>query len=232
MAKVRIVYTPEVKAKIVEAATTTKKTGSWKDAHVAAQEIGYKGSLDSLIQFMKGVRKAAKKAVPAKKTVPAPVIAQAAPTAAKPAAKKRKSKAAPTATKPAPKKRKPKAKPFAAKKRNYDAATKAAIVKAALAARNAGEKWPEALVAAKKAGYRAGLVSLMLFVKAAGKPAKKLGRPAKAVSVAVAPKKRGRPAKVVVAAVATLDPVAAQYLVGAIDKAIGELQTLRQQYSR
>jgi len=63
--------------------------------------------------------------------------------------------------------------------------------------------------------------------KAAGKP----GRPAKAVNLAVAPKKRGRPAKVAVATVPALDPVAAQYLVGAIDKAIGELQKLRQQYA-
>lgn len=208
MPKARILYTPEVKEKIVEAVIAARKAGSWKDAHAAAQGIGYKGNAESLKQMMKDAKK---KAASAKQTAPAP----AAPTAAKPALKK--------------KKRKPKAKPVVAKKRNYDAKTRAAIIKATVAARNAGKKWPEALVAAKAAGYKGGQISLGLFVKAAAKAARKPGRPAKAVAPVA--KKRGRPAKVVAPAVPALDPVAANYLASAIDKAIGELQKLRQQYA-
>ena len=212
MAKGRIRYDAETKEKIAEAVAEARKTGTWKEAHAAAQQVGYKGNVENLKQMMKDAKKkAAKKAASAKQTAPAP----AAPTAAKPALKK--------------KKRKPKAKPVVAKKRNYDAKTKAAIIKATVAARNAGKKWPEALVAAKAAGYKGGQISLGLFVKAAAKAARKPGRPAKAVAPVA--KKRGRPAKVVAPAVPALDPVAANYLASAIDKAIGELQKLRQQYA-
>ncbi|MCY3018742.1 MAG: hypothetical protein NTW87_06905 [Planctomycetota bacterium] len=207
MARASKRYKPEVKAKFIEAAAAARAAGKpWKAAYVAAQEAGYKGSIDALEKML--ARKKVKKAAPA-----APAVAQ---------------KAAPAAPKPAAKKQKPKSSPKPKAKRNYDAATKAAIVKAAIAARKAGKKWPEALVAAKAAGYRGGLVSLMLFVKAA----RKQGRPAKATIAAPAPKKRGRPPKVAAPAVPALDPVAAQYLVSAIDKAVAELEKLRQQYAR
>lgn len=191
MPRARKRYKPEIKARIIEAATAARAAGKpWKDAHVAAQQAGYKGNVDNLMKMI--VRKA-KKAAPAKKTAPSP----AAPGIA----------------------------------RNYDAATKAAIVKAALEARKEGKKWPEALVAAKAAGYRGGLISLMLFVKGAGKAARRPGRPAKAAPAPA--KKRGRPAKAKAPApvVTALDPVAAQYLVSAIDKAIAELQKLRKVYA-
>jgi len=139
MPKARIQYSPETKAKIIEAVIRARKTGSWKDAHAAAQGVGYTGSVDSLVKMMAYEKKAAKKAASAKK---------AAPADPKPAPKKQKPKASP----------KPKAKPAAAKK-------------------------------------------------------------------------RGRPAKIAAPAVPALDPVAANYLAGAIDKAIGELQKLRQQYA-
>ena len=75
MAMARINYSPETKAKIIEAVIETRKTGSWKDAHGAAQKIGYKGGMDSLKQLMKDLKKAAKKAAPAKEIAPAPAAA-------------------------------------------------------------------------------------------------------------------------------------------------------------
>ena len=213
-------YSADTKVRIAEAVAEARKTGTWKDAHAAAQKAGYRGNLDNLMKLV-ARKKAAKKTGSAKRAAPAP----AAPTIAQTADS--------AAARPAPKKQKPKASPKPkAKRRNYDAVTKAAIVKAARAARNAGKKWPDALVAAKAAGYRGGLVSLILFVKAAAKAVKQPGRPAKTALVASAPKKRGRPPKVAAPAVPALDPVAANYLVSAIDKAIAELQKLRGQYAR
>ena len=69
-----------------------------------------------------------------------------------------------------------------AKKRGnrlYGEATKAAIVNAALEARKAGKKWREALEAAKAAGYRGNISSLIGLISYAGKTARKPGRPAK-----------------------------------------------------
>jgi len=71
--------------------------------------------------------------------------------------------------------------PAAARERRrhfYDEATRAAIVNAALEARKAKKRWPEALQAAKAAGYRGGVIALMGFVTRAGKTARKPGRPA------------------------------------------------------
>ncbi|HEY3322047.1 MAG TPA: hypothetical protein VGP72_16390 [Planctomycetota bacterium] len=192
MAKERIKYSPETKAKIVEAVIETRKTGSWKDAHAAARKIGYKGGLDSLIQFMKGVKKAAKKVASEKKAAPAkassapavPTVAQeAAPMPPKPAAKKAKPKAQakPAATVAAPK----------APAKRYDAKTKAAIIDATIAARKGGRTWNDAFKAAQKAGYtgtRPGLEQMIRNAKlgkASQRPAVKSGRPAG--------KRRGRP---------------------------------------
>jgi hypothetical protein len=57
-------YSAETKAKIAEAVAEARKTGSWKDAHGAAQKVGYKGNVDALMQMM--ARKKAKKPAPAK----------------------------------------------------------------------------------------------------------------------------------------------------------------------
>ena len=46
-------YKPEVKAKIIEASTAARAAGKpWKDAHVAAQQAGYKGNVDNLMKMM------------------------------------------------------------------------------------------------------------------------------------------------------------------------------------
>jgi len=79
MAKKRIRYSAETKVKIAETVAAARKTGTWKDAHAAAQKIGYKGSLDALMQMM---AKRVKKGAPAKKLGrPAKVKAPVAPAA-------------------------------------------------------------------------------------------------------------------------------------------------------
>jgi len=89
--------------------TAARKTGSWKDAHAAAQEVGYKGSVDALGKLMDAEK--AEAPAPAEKLAPtAPK-----PAAKKPAAKQQKPKASP----------KSRAKPVAAQKRYYDAKAKA-----------------------------------------------------------------------------------------------------------
>jgi hypothetical protein len=109
----------------------------------------------------------------------------------------------------------------------YKPAVKAKIFEAATAARAAGKTWKDAHAAAQQAGYKGNVDALMQMMAkkkakaAAPAPAKKLGRPAK-IKVAVSAAQ----------AVSALDPVAAQYLVGAIDNAIAELQTLRKRYAR
>jgi hypothetical protein len=123
-------------------------------------------------------------------------------------------------------------------RKRYKPEVKAKIVEAAATARAADKPWKDAHIAAQKLGYKGNVGALMqMMAKQKAKkvaPARKPGRPAKATAVAPAPKKRGRPAKAKVAAPAipALDPVAAQYLVSAIDKAIAELQKLRQQYTQ
>jgi hypothetical protein len=67
--------------------------------------------------------------------------------------------------------------------RFYDEATRNAIISAALAARKAGQKWPQALEAAKAKGYRGGVISLIGFVKRGPKASRKPGRPKKAAAV-------------------------------------------------
>jgi hypothetical protein len=109
-----------------------------------------------------------------------------------------------------------------AKKRiRYNADTKAKIAEAVIQARKTGS-WKDAHVAAQQAGYKGNVDALMQMM--AKKKAKKAA-PAPA-------RKPGQPAKTPVAAAPALDPVAAQYLVGAIDKAVGELQKLRKLYAR
>ncbi|MCY3022212.1 MAG: hypothetical protein NTW87_24640 [Planctomycetota bacterium] len=109
-------------------------------------------------------------------------------------------------------------------RKRYKPEIKAKIIEAAMAARAAGKPWKEAHVAARQAGYRGNVDALMQMMakrkakRAAPAPAKKRGRPPKAK--APAPTVTG------------LDPVASQYLVSAIDKAVAELQRLRQQYAR
>ena len=109
-------------------------------------------------------------------------------------------------------------------RKRYKPEVKAKIVEAAAAARAEDKPWKDAHIAAQKLGYKGNVGALMQMM--AKKKAKKAG-PAPA-------RKPGRPAKAKAPAPAftTLDPVAAQYLVSAIDKAIAELQKLRQQYTQ
>ena len=106
----------------------------------------------------------------------------------------------------------------------YKPEVKARFIEVATAARAAGKPWKDAHVAAQQVGYKGNVDALMQMIaqrkakKAAPAPAKKRGRPTKAKA----------PAPTVTA----LDPVAAQYLVSAIDKAVAELQKLRRQYAR
>jgi len=58
-------YSADTKARIAEAVAEARKTGTWKDAHAAAQKAGYKGNVDALMQMM--ARKAARNAAPARK---------------------------------------------------------------------------------------------------------------------------------------------------------------------
>jgi hypothetical protein len=113
----------------------------------------------------------------------------------------------------------------AKKGRLYDDATKAAILKAAVEARAAGKTWPQALEDAKAAGYKGGVVSLMLYVRAASKGKRKPGRPAK---------KRGRPAKAAAAPAAQvgsiealIDRIVEERVGAALEQAIAVLQKIR-----
>jgi len=106
-------------------------------------------------------------------------------------------------------------------RKRYKPAVKAKIVEAAAAARAAGKPWKAAYAAAQKIGYKGSVGAL---TKMMGTEKTKAAAPAQ--------KKRGRPPKVAAPAVPALDPVAAQYLVSAIDKAVAELQTLRKLYAR
>ena len=110
---------------------------------------------------------------------------------------------------------------MAKKRMRYKPEVKAKIIDAATAVRAAGKYWKDAHAAAQAVGYKGNVDALMQM----------MAKKKRAISVAPGAKKRGRPAKVQAPAVPALDPVAAQYLVGAIDKAIGELQTLRKQYA-
>ena len=101
--------------------------------------------------------------------------------------------------------------------RLYDDAAKAAIVNAALEARNTGKKWAEALEAAKAVGYRGGVIALMGLVSRVGKKARKPGRPAKKAQV-----------------VGGLEPIqeiierlVSERVRAALDKAIAELEKVR-----
>jgi len=82
--------------------------------------------------------------------------------------------------KPGAKRGRPKGLGVATKHRHvYNEATRAAIVNATHEALKTGKKWPEALQAAKAAGYRGGLIALTGFVTRTGTPARKPGRPVK-----------------------------------------------------
>ncbi|HYG76134.1 MAG TPA: hypothetical protein VEK08_14100 [Planctomycetota bacterium] len=71
----------------------------------------------------------------------------------------------------------------------YDSETKSAILNAVNEARSAKKKWPEAHKAAKEAGYKGGLPSLMIMYRKA-RSARRGDRPARGP---------GRPRKVTVA---------------------------------
>jgi len=109
----------------------------------------------------------------------------------------------------------------------YDTATKAAIIQAAVAARKAGKTWPQALEAAKAAGFRAKVPRLIRFVQsasqAARKPVRKAAaktRPAKAAAPAA-------PASDLKVLEATLSGIVTQRVRAVLDDAIAVLQRAR-----
>jgi len=119
---------------------------------------------------------------------------------------------------PAKRSRPRKSGPAAARKRRrhfYDEATRATIVSAALGARKTGKKWPEALQAAKAAGYRGGLIALTGFVTRAGKMARKPGRPA------------GQGARGLEPIQEIIERLVKERVRAALDRAIGELRKAR-----
>ncbi|HLX65172.1 MAG TPA: hypothetical protein VKX17_28145 [Planctomycetota bacterium] len=78
----RIRYEPKVKASIIAAVQEARKSGkSWAEALVAAHQAGYKGTVDSLTQFV-AANNSAKKTAAVKKA-----MAKATPAVAKPAVK-------------------------------------------------------------------------------------------------------------------------------------------------
>ena len=111
----------------------------------------------------------------------------------------------------------------------YDAVTRAAIVKAALAARRAGRTWPKALEAAKRAGFRAKVPRLIRFVQSALKAAKKAVRiaaPKPPARKAAAP---ATPAGDLKALESTLGRIVQERVRTALDEAIAALQRARDQ---
>ncbi|MCY3017671.1 MAG: hypothetical protein NTW87_01390 [Planctomycetota bacterium] len=187
-------YKPNVKAAILKAAGDARKAGKkWSEALQAAKAAGYRGGLVSLILFVKGKRKRARRAAAKATTAKAPAQAAGKLTGGL----------------------------------RYDAATKAAIIKAAVAARRAGKTWPQALEVAKAAGFRGKGPRLIRFVQSASKAAKKPVRKA-------APK--ARPAKAAAPAAptsdlkvleATLSGIVKQRVRGVLDAAIAVLQRAR-----
>ena len=101
--------------------------------------------------------------------------------------------------------------------RLYDEATKTAIVSAALEARKAGKKWAEALQAAKEAGYRGKLISLVGFVKSPGQVGRKPGRPAK----------KAQAEGGLESIQEVIERLVKERVRAALDKAIGELEKTR-----
>jgi len=113
--------------------------------------------------------------------------------------------------------------------KRYSVTAKRTIVATVVKARETGS-WKDALAAAQKVGYRGGQASLEeMFRQWRGGKAK--AKPVRASKAKAAPAKIAYTAPALATAV-MLDPVAAQYLTSAIDKAIGELQRLRKQYAR
>ena len=81
------------------------------------------------------------------------------------------------------------------RKSQYDAETKAAIIKATADARSAGKTWAEALEAAKGAGYKGSLPYLMKTAQTSGTVKVRRRRRRKAGPLTVAKPGPGRPAK-------------------------------------
>lgn len=110
----------------------------------------------------------------------------------------------------------------------YDAATKAAIVRAAVAARKAGKTWPQALEVARAVGFRAKVPRLIRFVQSASKPAKKPRRQAtlRARAPRIVALARGRDLKVLES---TLSRIVKERVRAVLDDAIAVLQRARDQ---
>jgi hypothetical protein len=215
----RKVYDESVKAAFMKAAADARaEKQPWAEVFKAAAAAGYTGTLQGIKRMLRPAKptKAGRKTTAKRATPAAPMEA-----------------AASEATRPTPTKRGPKAKLKAGRRKRagrlYDATTRAAILKAATSARAAGKTWRKALDAATSAGYRGGVVSLMLFVRAAAKSARKRGRPAgKAVSVGKATKaKRAAPAEGLESVQQIIDGIVNNRVQAALDKAIAALKQLR-----
>ena len=83
-------YTPEQKTAILDAVKAARKIGKWPDALKAAEEAGYKGGLQYLMQMASasGAVKPRKKAKAAKKAALSPVKKRGRPKGSKNAAKR------------------------------------------------------------------------------------------------------------------------------------------------
>ncbi|MCY3020159.1 MAG: hypothetical protein NTW87_14170 [Planctomycetota bacterium] len=82
MPRARKRYKPAVKAKFMEAAAAARAAGQqWKAAYVAAQQAGYRGSVDALAKMMATKKARRKPGRPAKATIAAPSPKEARPTA-------------------------------------------------------------------------------------------------------------------------------------------------------
>ena len=126
------------------------------------------------------------------------------------------------------------------RKSQYDAETKAAIIKATADARSAGKTWADALVAAKGAGYKGSLPYLMKTAQSSGAVKVRRRRRRKVVQPVVAKRGPGRPAKkmgsngmglgaidrIVEQMVESRVSVAMKRAVVALEKAAAELRSL------
>ncbi|HEY3323399.1 MAG TPA: hypothetical protein VGP72_23285 [Planctomycetota bacterium] len=192
----RKTYDTDTRAALLKAASQTRAEGkTWNEVLTAAKEAGYTGS-------RQGIRKMVLAAETKKGRKPG-----------RPAGKRARRVAR-------AKKIAPAVKGKGRGRRLYDEATKAAIIKAAKDARAAGAKWPEALKAARGAGYNGGMVSLMLFVrgsrKGPGRPRGRRGRPASA------------PASAQLGAIPQMiDRIVKEQVHAALDRAIAALEGMR-----
>ena len=157
----RTIYAPEIKAAILKAATEARAADKpWTETFEAAKAVGYTGTAGGLKQMLLRAAGGNKKA----------------------GRRVKQARAAKQSRKPVKRSQKP-----AVGAKRFDPADKAAIIEAASNAREAGKSWPEALEAAKKAGYAGSLLGIARMIQSAQE---------KAVETAISAKRGpGRPPK-------------------------------------